>query len=62
MVSRYTVLDLEVRIWPVGSGIRILIEARDFYLVQNSRMALGPTQATVRYVSGFFPGFRGAWA
>ena len=61
MVSRYSVLDLEARIWPVRSGIRILIEKRVFYPVQKSRTVLGPTRAILQYVSGFFPGFRGVW-
>ena len=60
MGSRYSVLDLEARIWPVGSGIRILVEERVFSLVQKSRMALGPIQATVQQVPEFFPGFRRA--
>jgi hypothetical protein len=61
MVNRYSVLDLEAMIWPVGSRIRILIEGTVFYIVQKSRTALGPTQASVQYVSGFSPGFRGTW-
>jgi hypothetical protein len=48
MVSPYSVLELEARIWPVRSGIRILVEARDFSVVQTSRTALGPTQATLQ--------------
>jgi hypothetical protein len=62
MVSPYSVLDLEARIWPARFDVGILIEVRVFYVVQKSRKALGPTQATLQYVSGFFPGFRGAWA
>jgi hypothetical protein len=48
------VVSVVTRLWPAQSGFRILVGEgeRDFSLLQNIRLALGPTQSPVQWVLG----------